>query len=61
MEKKAVKLQRLYYMDYIHEGRWTRSREYDSLTAFTAKCGQWCDENPGLYRLHWRDRYVDAM
>lgn len=61
MEKKEVKRERVYYMDYWYNGRWTRSKEYAGLVAFTAACGKWCDENPDLYRLHWRDRYVDAM
>ena len=61
MEKKAVKMERLYYMYYQHEGKKVRSREYLGLVAFTAACGKWCDENPGKFQLAWRDRYVDAM
>lgn len=61
MEKKQVKRERVYYMDYIYHGKWQRSKEYVGIVAFTAACGKWCDENLELYRLHWRDRYVDAM
>lgn len=58
-QKKEVRRERLYYMYYNYNGRQVRSKEYVGLVAFTAACGKWCDENPGCFRLCWRDRYTD--
>lgn len=51
MEKQKSIRKRVYYMYFYRNGKRERSPEYDSLTAFCAACGKWCDNHPDDYQL----------
>lgn len=57
MEGKKTVKKTVFYMYYFYNGKRERSKEFDSFSAFYAKCGKWCNEHPDDWQLCKRSVY----